>query len=576
MALFILLLFTCTFISHFKCSEVSDVISIYPKEMTKGHLIRRIDDTLNLTCVVVSDNNTRSNDVKITWTTPSHSRNSQHRITYVEERNKVILMVEKLQETDSGEYKCQAVTGSDHSPLTEVVRVNVKKQKKQRCTENFFQCMSTGLCIPRIYLCDGTKDCKDGGDEAETICGRDPCEGKIKCSNGRCIPYSWCCYEDMDPNCTVKIRHDCCPKLTAGDMDADHGYPPSDQQRFSDMGFLQTTIYTVIGCAMAFMFIVTILVIAICRVHMKRSLLSRCPGARLQTGRLGARGGPHHHHAMQHVPLYDLDVFLNRPDMSPHSGLLVTYNINNGVQFVGRPVDPPPYCEVVAAPPREGPPPPYASHESLVTPGMAVSEEPGESDSLLGASREESSSDCHNSSNNSGISDTRFVAADCDYSDSYGVRENVCPDHHSSTNESANNIGAGNSSFENVIIPSTLLSIDSGNCGRVSENANENTSVHDECRPLLSGSLPVSPKVHQSANVPNEICNTSRQPQSKFSLLMHVPNIEENSGDENHDSHHPNIQDDPSAGMIKLAATESVTQCENSGSDIDRTQISKE
>lgn len=42
------------------------------------------------------------------------------------------------------------------------------------------------------------------------------------------------------------------------------------------------------------------------------------------------------------------------------------YNINSGVQFVGRPVEPPPYSEVVASPPREGPPPPYVSCENLI------------------------------------------------------------------------------------------------------------------------------------------------------------------------------------------------------------------
>lgn len=42
------------------------------------------------------------------------------------------------------------------------------------------------------------------------------------------------------------------------------------------------------------------------------------------------------------------------------------YNINSGVQFVGRPIEPPPYSEVIASPPREGPPPPYVSCENLV------------------------------------------------------------------------------------------------------------------------------------------------------------------------------------------------------------------
>jgi len=56
------------------------------------------------------------------------------------------------------------------------------------------------------------------------------------------------------------------------------------------------------------------------------------------------------------------------PYATTASGLLVTYNINNGVQFVGRPTDnPPPYSEesTITIPPAEGPPPPYCSVENL-------------------------------------------------------------------------------------------------------------------------------------------------------------------------------------------------------------------
>lgn len=86
---------------------------------------------------------------------------------------------------------------------------------------------------------------------------------------------------------------------------------------------------------------------------------------------------------------------INRPFVSPtdeitHTpGFLVTYNINNGVQFVGRPVNPPPYCEVVSTPPREGPPPPYISHENL--PRAAAAEE-GEQDGTEDAVEEEEES----------------------------------------------------------------------------------------------------------------------------------------------------------------------------------------
>lgn len=140
---------------------------------------------------------------------------------------------------------------------------------------------------------------------------------------------------------------------------------------------------------MAFMFIVTIIVIAICRVHMRRSLLSRCPAASSRTLANGRVSNLHGNH-LNGLPFYDLDLYLNRPglnnDLMSVNPLLVTYNINNGVQFVGRPVDPPPYCEIVASPPREGPPPPYASQENLRKESeVHVEPEQTESDALLGA-----------------------------------------------------------------------------------------------------------------------------------------------------------------------------------------------
>jgi hypothetical protein len=155
------------------------------------------------------------------------------------------------------------------------------------------------------------------------------------------------------------------------------------------------------GCAMAFLFIVTILVIAICRVHMKRSsLVARSTGARGGVTHAGNRAAPRHHHALQNMPLYDVAVLLNHTSnapaspVSPQSGSLVTFNSNNGVQFVGRPVDPPPYCEVLTTPPRDGPPPPYASLENLAHANPEArlvahdGVDPCERDSLLGSPRD--------------------------------------------------------------------------------------------------------------------------------------------------------------------------------------------
>lgn len=161
------------------------------------------------------------------------------------------------------------------------------------------------------------------------------------------------------------------------------------------------------GCVMAFMFIVTILVIAICRVHLKRSI-SRCPlnhqhlrpGSPLRTT----------------LPLYDLDMLLDRqPDT--HGGLLVTYNINNGVQFVGRPIDPPPYCEIIDTPPREGPPPPYVSRENISSDQVTETIDNND-DTIVDC--------CNEVSRETNIEESRVIS--CDQVDSLDVQVQVaCP-----------------------------------------------------------------------------------------------------------------------------------------------------
>ena len=128
------------------------------------------------------------------------------------------------------------------------------------------------------------------------------------------------------------------------------------------------------GCAVAFVLIVTFTVIAVCRVHMRRSALANAYAAYRSDTRVWS----------------DLDSYLAsngrwnrgllRSDLSRSPGLvlnsfgvndpsantlLVTYNINNGVQLMGRPIEPPPYEEVAIQGPRDEPPPPYVSRENL-------------------------------------------------------------------------------------------------------------------------------------------------------------------------------------------------------------------
>ncbi|XP_021936782.1 uncharacterized protein LOC110838165 isoform X2 [Zootermopsis nevadensis] len=350
---------------------------------------------LNLTCKVTSASNISVPRFEIAIHTPYYSQNSMNRVLQNKGYNTVNIVVQNLQESDSGDYKCEAINDEEQMQFHLALLVIVKHKK---CGPHFFQCLN-GVCIMRRYLCDGFRDCRDGEDEYEEECGPNPCKSKLHCDDHRCIPIDWCCDTYHDSNCTVRVLPSCCLQLSKSIMDLDAYANEPPPQGLSDMGFLQNTLYTVVGCSMAFMFIVTILVVAICRVHMKRSLLlSRCSGARSGNR---APQQHHHHHGLQHMPLYDLDVRLNRSlyphssSVSPHTGLSVTYNINNGVQFMRRPMNPPPYCEIVASPPREGPPPPYISHENLPCAGPearsiahnSADDIPGERDSLLDSGR---------------------------------------------------------------------------------------------------------------------------------------------------------------------------------------------
>ncbi|XP_041425838.1 basement membrane-specific heparan sulfate proteoglycan core protein isoform X9 [Xenopus laevis] len=86
----------------------------------------------------------------------------------------------------------------------------------RQCRRDEARCPN-GHCIPRDYLCDGEKDCKDGSDEMQ--CGTpSPCEpNEFKCKNGRCALKLWRCDGDNDCgdgsdelNCPTKGPSDTC------------------------------------------------------------------------------------------------------------------------------------------------------------------------------------------------------------------------------------------------------------------------------------------------------------------------------------------------------------------------------
>ncbi|CAB3363203.1 Hypothetical predicted protein [Cloeon dipterum] len=308
---------------------------------------KRVGEVLNLTCRVVQP----LTRYKILWHVPPIAQNRDHRVFRKEGHNSVELIVEKLHESDNGDYMCEATPFQmDHADekLSVTVKINMKTGKP--CGPGLFQCPN-GDCIFQRYMCDGRDDCKSGADEHVSNCGEIPCANKIHCNDGRCIPFTWCCDIFLDTNCTVKEKPSCCQFL--------------HHRRYEDEGMMKTTVYVVVGLSLLLLVVVITLAGCICKTHWKRqSVLSNRYQAS-ESSSSATRTHQHHHH-MQ--PLYDMCRELRNPpnEFQPPTGFLVTYNINNGVQFVGRPVSPPPYTEVMSSPPREGPPPPYISQENLV------------------------------------------------------------------------------------------------------------------------------------------------------------------------------------------------------------------
>ncbi|XP_041370544.1 very low-density lipoprotein receptor-like [Gigantopelta aegis] len=92
-----------------------------------------------------------------------------------------------------------------------VVRANTIPSHK--CPDEYFECRS-GQCIPLQWLCDGSVDCDNEGDDGldEAGCHNTPTCGsnEFQCGNGRCITRLWMC--DHDNDCNDNSDEQNCPE----------------------------------------------------------------------------------------------------------------------------------------------------------------------------------------------------------------------------------------------------------------------------------------------------------------------------------------------------------------------------
>ncbi|XP_052232144.1 uncharacterized protein LOC127845321 isoform X2 [Dreissena polymorpha] len=239
------------------------------------------------------------------------------------------------------------------------------------CRQVTFFCKNVSGPISCNKLCNGIWDCPQGEDELQCryigkVMGSH-CEGMFSCGNGRCVYNDYVC--DQVDNCG-----DNSDELVCGDYrkavttDAPHSDIDDDS-----MVWLKTTVYTVIGCTVSVVFLISIVVIAIFNIKMKRRAEARAlrhvERRRRHIHQCDSRhpgaGSPlQSHDPIEHQP------FISTPS-PPHFRNIIV-NVNNGVQYVPMAdpslvVPPPSYSEVMAEvvvdlhTGRSSPPPEYST-----------------------------------------------------------------------------------------------------------------------------------------------------------------------------------------------------------------------
>ncbi|CAI9730551.1 low-density lipoprotein receptor class a [Octopus vulgaris] len=306
------------------------------KILPKWRLKKVKGSNLQMKCVV---NSVKKPPIFMKWLFISVDRNDT--LACSRGNNSVSLNIKKLKILDAGAYICVVKLANGKIVNKDAVVFILDKEMPGPCSEHQFLCQTSRLCIAKKFLCNRVNDCTDKSDEKD-------CEAS-------------------HPTYAVTKHPD----------------TELDGQAF----FMQTAVYSVIGCAIGVILLISVLIIAVFRVRMKRAAVRRAMAPN-DSGMRGnaatsAAGGSSAASGSNSVPP-EYDPFLSpssqqqqqqqQPSSSSSSQFgNIIVNVNNGVQYVPGSdfpqyiEPPPPYSTVVAG--REcSPPPPYSTIDPSAPP----------------------------------------------------------------------------------------------------------------------------------------------------------------------------------------------------------------